>query len=463
MKLIYSILAMCFSLAATAQSLDKSNTAFISTEEAKQDINELIKTFEEVHYNPYFTVSKDQFNATKNRLMKGWDKDSISFRKFMATGMQLTALLSGGHSYMYWENPKTLPGIKAHQYIPFTGKLINNYTDFVVTRSKSKVIEPDKQITAINGIPIVDLYKECMSYLGGISAFKNAWCEELFPLFLFFNEQLKAPYTIKFSGTQQTVQAESLDLNELGAFINDHQVQENYTFRILENNIGLISYNSCTGYNPFNRFLEKTFNEIKKKNIDKLIIDISRNGGGDSGLNDLLLAYLTKKPYRQASGRYWKVSEQAKTSYQSNSAYERLFGKEFMDRYYKAENQSVIESLDEPLTQPVAPKNYFNGKTCFLIGPNTFSSANFLADAVKTYNISTLIGSSTGEYTNDFGEQLSFNLTNSQALVFISSTYDIGANGDHTTLKPVHPDLEVKADVLNFAIEWIMKNSNSSN
>lgn len=78
-----------------------------------------------------------------------------------------------------------------------------------------------------------------------------------------------------------------------------------------------------------------------------------------------------------------------------------------------------------------------------------------MADAVKTYGLSTLIGAPSGEYTNDFGEQLSFTLTNSGSTVFISSTYDIGANGDPWTLEPVYPDIEVEGDALGIALEWM--------
>ena len=183
------------------------------------------------------------------------------------------------------------------------------------------------------------------------------------------------------------------------------------------------------------------------------------NAGGNSSLNDLLLSYITKKAYQQSSGRYWKVSTQSKLAYKENG-YEKDFGKKFMKQYYKSENQSIIESFDEGLTQPKSPSNYFKGKTCFLIGPNTFSSANFLADALKVYQLSTLIGTATGEYTNDFGEQLTFMLPNSGNYIFVSSTYDIGANGNATLFEPVHPDIKVDDKVLEFAVDWIRKVAN---
>ena len=68
-----------------------------------------------------------------------------------------------------------------------------------------------------------------------------------------------------------------------------------------------------------------------------------------------------------------------------------------------------------------------------------------------------MIGTSTGEYTNDFGEQLSFVLPGSGAIVYVSSTYDIGVNGNADVLEPVHPDIEVKEHVMKFAIDWLVE------
>lgn len=71
------------------------------------------------------------------------------------------------------------------------------------------------------------------------------------------------------------------------------------------------------------------------------------------------------------------------------------------------------------------------------------------------YKLCTLIGIATGEYTNDYGEQVYFQLPNSKATVYVSSTYDIGANGDPEKFEPVHPDIKVSENVLEFAIEWM--------
>ncbi|MBL4710068.1 MAG: hypothetical protein JKY48_16685 [Flavobacteriales bacterium] len=434
---------------------------FISTNKASSDIEQMIATFEKVHYNPYFKTTKQQFNLKKNELLDSWAKDSISLKQLMVTGMKLSAMMSGGHSNMYWKNAKIVPEIKEHFYIPFTGKLIDSSQTFIVTKSNIPDIQPGMEIKSINEISIVKLFKECMTYTGGIDAFKIANIERIFPLYLFFNDALQAPFSIEIYKSDEILLTKGLNINELLNFVNSGQAQVDYSFEILEQGIGLISYNNCNNYKKFNKFLKKSFKIIKQENIDKIIIDIRENGGGDSGLNDLLLSYITTKPYQQASGRYWKVSEEAKKAYSENKVYSRMFGKKFMNQYMNTPNQEVIESIDTTgLTHPKNPKNYFTGKSCILIGSSTFSSANFLADAVKTYNITTLIGTPTGEYTNDFGEQISFTLQNSNSTVYISSTLDIGANGNDSIMEPVYPDIEVETDVLEYAINWIGKYAN---
>ncbi|BCY28968.1 S41 family peptidase [Flavobacterium okayamense] len=444
--------SLTYLLLLSSSFIMSQTKAYIKTEEAKADLEELIQTFEEVHYNPYFKTSKEEFNFIKAQTIENWDKDSIALKNFVATGMKLTALLSGGHSYMDWQNLKLLPEIKRYSFLPLTGKIING--KFVVTKSKLSNIKVNDTVQTINGLGTLELYEECLSYIGGIDGFKNATCEKAFPLYLFFNQALQPPYDIVVSQYKRSF-SKGIDLNELIEFINSEQVKSDYTFDIIEDNIGLISYNSCNDYEAFTKFLKETFQKIKDLNVDKLIIDIRENGGGNSKLNDLLLSYITKKDYRQSSGRYWKVSEKSKKVYSENKVYEDLFGKEFLKKYLDTPNQEVIESFTNDLVTPISVDNFFNGKTCFLIGPNTFSSANFLADAIKTYNISTLIGLPTGEYTNDFGEQFSFTLKNSGNLVFVSSTYDIGANGNKDVLEPVMPDILVDSNILKYSVKWL--------
>ena len=433
------------------------NPLFISTKDAISDIEFMISTIEDVHYNPYFRITKEQLYQNKANYFDSFDGDSILMKKFMAVGMTLAAQMSGGHTALNWQNEAIYPELRAYQYIPFTGMLNESMSEFVVTRSTSSTVIKGTVISSINGVSMVELFQEAMNFIGGIEAFRNSSCEKILPLYLFFTDRIKAPYLIEVKEGPNEVESQGLGVYEMLDFLNEKKQKENYTFQLVNGDVGLISYNRCENLKGFEKFLKGTFKTIRKENVNKLIIDIRENGGGDSGLNDLLLSYITTTPYQQASGRIWKVSEQAKNAFKANPVYEKMMGKTFFNEYQSAENQTNIEDLEGELLTPVQPTNFYTGTSCFLIGPNTFSSANFLADAVKTYKLSTLIGAATGENTNDFGEMISFNLPFTNNVIFVSSTYDIGANANPDVFEPVYPDIKVTDDVLIYAIKWMDK------
>lgn len=449
--LSYCLISINFVYAQTAPQ--------ISTQDAISDLNYLCEKIEEVHYNPYFKTNKVDFQHQKDSIIQSWNQDSIPLTQFIAEGMKLTALLSGGHTMMDWQNEALFPSLIEQEFIPFTARL-NNQDALEITVTKDKQLKSGMLVKGINGISAKALYEETMSYAGGIKAFKNAYAAELFPLLLFFNPKIKAPYQIELSNSKTIELEKGLNVQELQEFLGEGQAEEKYSFSILKNKTAYIAYNQCLDYAAFEKFLEQTFQTIHQKKLTKLIIDIRNNGGGNSELNNLLLNYITKKPYRQFSGRYWKVSKEIQSRVENDSTWFALFGEEFMSKYLNSVDQTVIEDLDSELVNPQTPKYFFEGKTCFLIGPKTFSSANFLADAIKTYQLSTLIGSATGEATNDFGEVFTFQLPKSGNYFFVTCTYDIGADGNANKAldEAVKPDIEKDKDVLKFAIQWLKTN-----
>ena len=106
----------------------------------------------------------------------------------------------------------------------------------------------------------------------------------------------------------------------------------------------------------------------------------------------------------------------------------------------------------------------YSGKTCVLTGPNSFSSANMLSNAIKDYGLATLIGEATGEAPNDYGELYWNQLPHTGLTFYTCSKQFIRANGDAADPNPVLPDIEIKQnpnnlkdEVLEFAKEWVRK------
>ena len=233
------------------------NKTYISTEKAIEEIDSIIKKIEEVHYNPYFKIDKEQFYNNKKCLINEFDKDSITYLKFIASGMKLVAQLSGGHTKMAWQNKNIMSEFKTSQFIPFTGELKYDTKNFVITSSTLDELNKGDIIESINGIPMIDLYKECMSYVGGIESFKNSYCSMVLPIYIYFTEKISAPYSIKLK--EKEIETKGINLQKLAGFLNKSMPKKNYTFEIIEDSVGVISYNKCEDLETFKIFLEETF------------------------------------------------------------------------------------------------------------------------------------------------------------------------------------------------------------
>lgn len=433
----------------SAQTINK-----ISVYDAKEDINDLITTIESVHYNPFHRNDKHTILEKRDSLFLKWNKDSISYREFTKTGMLITSLMSNGHTSFDWQNPLLFPELNSSSFLPLKAKLVHN--ELVVTSSYSELVKEGDTIASINDQNAALLFRNVMCLSGGIDPFKEAVSEKFFPLYLFFFLKEDTGYRIKInSGEEKYITG--ISVQEVFEFIQSDINRENYTYELIQEDIGLISYNKCEDYDAFCKFLDSTFQQISSNRINKLIIDIRFNSGGNSRLNDKLLSYLTRNKYRQSSGRYWKVSEEVKQKIKNDSLWSGFLEASFLSTYLASDNQSIINTIDYSLTKNPKPAYFFKGTHCFLIGPYTYSSANYLADAIKTFNLSTLIGTSTGELTNDFGEQVEFQISNSKSYFFVPTTYDIGANKNESIMTTVNPDILAEENALETAIMFLTK------
>jgi C-terminal processing protease CtpA/Prc len=166
---------------------------------------------------------------------------------------------------------------------------------------------------------------------------------------------------------------------------------------------------------------------------------------------------------------------------QSNVLYQKDFKKEYINIKYSKSQIAADKVLSYIVPSGITWKHslksykakksapFFQGKLCVLIGMNTFSSANLLANAIQDYNLTTLIGENTGEPCNDYGDMISFMLPNTQLISRAPFKQFIRANGRKEDKNSVIPDYKVvpsnidikggKDNVLDFAKDWIIKNN----
>lgn len=126
---------------------------------------------------------------------------------------------------------------------------------------------------------------------------------------------------------------------------------EPYVYSTLQQGtVGLIDYRRCQGLPRFQAFLEATFQSLAAQPIRALIIDLRRNGGGDSRLNDELWTYLTTKPFKQFGGTIVKACDRLKREY-GHDKYVDIYGPDA----WSAQDRTILRSGMDPNSDLVVP------------------------------------------------------------------------------------------------------------
>jgi hypothetical protein len=135
----------------------------------------------------------------------------------------------------------------------------------------------------------------------------------------------------------------------------------------------------------FLQFTHDCFGRIKAASVDRLVIDVSANGGGDDDMwKDGILRYVATRPYKQGS------------------------------TYLKREASGVVSTGSiQSVTEPVVDEPLrFGGKLAVEIGPLTYSSAVLFANVVRDYRFGMLAGVGGAARTRQSGGVRSVTLPN---------------------------------------------------
>lgn len=214
-----------------------------------------------------------------------------------------------------------------------------------------------------------------------------------------------------------------------------------YTYRALRNgSIGYIDYRSCRDLEAFKKFLVDTFQTIKLNPIRELVIDIRRNGGGDSALNDVLWTYVTTKSFKQSGPWFEKSSVWLKGQY-GPEKYKAIYGEQAWD----APDGKILHYGDNPnddLIHPGPQPLRYNGPVYLLISARTFSSAMSCALAAKDYGLATIVGQETGEPVNSTGEVYAYTAPGTGLRAYLTTKVYLAPKA-HPNDQGVVPDIAV--------------------
>ena len=230
-----------------------------------------------------------------------------------------------------------------------------------------------------------------------------------------------------------------------------------YSFKLIpETKTAVIDFVSFDDMSKFKLFIDSTFEQIKLKKIENLIIDIRKNGGGNSSIGNEFFQYISPCTFKQFSKEIIKYSRLQKEDYknirvkemQDSSCLSTLKKPNGLIEDISAEDSTSIHLRDNPLR--------FKGNIYLLTSSGTFSSAASFAQCFKYYKMGKIIGEETGGWIVCYGDIISASLPNTKLDFTISHKmfYEIGAkdNDFHGTI----PDIIIPSEkALDYTLKLI--------
>lgn len=421
----------------------------LSNNAASFDVLALQHAITEIHPDPYTVTSSTELTRAFTNVLSSLP-DSISVLELYRKLGPIVTSIGDGHTMLRF--PYNEVFTKTRPRLPL---FVNVSTDGVITARASldSLIPPGAHILSINGHTAPEMIEAMLPYAPGelhhfrmqrVDSDFTAWFEMLYPAESYDIEYLPecaaAPLSVTMPAVTWDVIAERVKGKEQ---TSSDSPCDPYSFTIdSARGVAVMDFRSFHDYNKMKSFADSMFSTLRQQGIDKLVIDIRENGGGNSMVGDILLQYISPVPFIQMDKVYVRRSPftigimEAKGHGATNPL---IYLNELDERAYTA-----------PLT---AEEGHFNGKVWLVTSNYTFSSADSFANAFKHFGAGTVVGEETGGVNVAFGDLIYYMLPASGIPVSVSHKRFWLAGADENDIHPVRPDVAVPcADALETAI-----------
>jgi len=289
-----------------------------------------------------------------------------------------------------------------------------------------------KQIESINGetpTSLVDKIGNLFASDGFIKTVKYSDLEGFnFSTYYYYYFGQVDQFEIKFKDIKEPLIIKPLKIKAITQYLNSRYkgTKSIYPKEVLEYNI-LNDSVAYLGIHTFDNddikryskekklsvFLKNSFKSIKENNIQILVIDVSRNGGGSEGNEGLVYSYFGEK-YQ----KYKKVRVKTQKAILDNGTDKPITLKAFglLERLfiYKKMNDGSLKrraSIGKGLMAYKKEPDYkFSGKTYVIISPVTYSGGSEFSNMMYTQDLATFVGQETGGgylgNTSGYGKEL---------------------------------------------------------
>lgn len=401
------------------------------------DVDSLVKWITAVHPDPFTVVPGPDFRARIDELKRSLP-DSVSGLAFYLQLSPIVASLGDGHTSLSSNGFLRQSG---DSYFPL---------ELSVDPQTLRMTSGGRGVAQIGGVAAREIVRAVLATQSGESeAFRvvRAGYQSGWPVWVSVLHPAEM-YTVRFDDGE-TVHAAGTTRDKVVAREPGSEQKPDYTYRVVEEkNAAVLEFNSFNNADAFRPFLDSMFTDIQHRGVDKLIIDLRANGGGDSGLGDELFQYISPVPFRQFGRATLRYSDPLRR---------------FYSQWELSPQDTVIvypQTDDELLALRENPLRFAGGdkKVYVLTSPITFSSAANFSWVFQYFDMGTIVGQETGGYIVCFGDVISLSLPHSRMRLGISWKEFYGYGATEADRRPVRPDIEIPAaEALDYVLEKLIE------
>ena len=380
----------------------------------KTDFNIFRKTVEEAHPGIYWYASKKDMDVYFDSVYASIDKplNDIDFYKLM---MNVVAHLRCVHTSISLSQERERAAASHLKLLPFDVIIVNNKG--YISETFNSMMPPGFEIQTINDLPVGQIVQKMMEIIP-TDGYNTTNKYQLLNRGMFrraYALLMPSSDTFIIDGIDTgrhfrrvKVAAIAPDFNRPPAstenpiswLLRDHDSTAILSLRSFQLNAG-----------EFARRIDSFFTQVHNRKINRMIIDLRNNGGGNNVNVSELYAYFADSPFYHL--RKTEVSRQP-LSYRNHiiniSEYDNLRARLASDSSYE-----IVQYPGRRLREPISA-NHFDGKLIVLVNGATISAASEFAALVHGNKRGTIIGEETGGcyYGSTGGSYLTLVLPNSR-------------------------------------------------
>lgn len=463
-KIAFSITILLSSIFYSPSTAQTDKIQEYSVPQLKEDFNVLKNNLEVIHAGLYRYTTKTKLDSLFNSIEHQLDEPMTSI-EFYRSVKPILKHIANGHTEINPSKDYLTSIIKELPRFPFVIDKVEEGLKILSNKSRNTVIQNGDIIVSINNKiannvfnllvdnTTRDGYSLSLPRIKVATNFSGSYAVHIgtpkkFKLSILRNKEL---IDVEVDALTPDEISQVMEQRDIDSFYYAFQDTRNPIQFWIEDNTGFLvlkTFNKKTLNSRkvnFKKEYKSHFKKLRKKKIERLVIDLRNNQGGHLLPHLEFLRYLIDEPFTACKIGYLKTNILPTEEYvEKNNSYN-----EFHQLILTPATDGTFERTKwAGLIQQKPQKYFFSGKLIILINEFTFSAAADVAGHLKDKTNATFIGSETGGNPNECtsGISITIELPNTKNILRIPTTAWVNNINFSSEGFGIIPDLEYKTN-----------------